>query len=399
VKTEDEVVRLFVAANPVPRPELLDPPAPLDASSLPATIGTDDGSGGWMVRDRRAKWLLLPAVAAAAIAIAGLTVLLYRSTRSGDPTAVDSGTDSLEVAEAFMDAWEDGDGESVAAMFTADGGFYHWPSLIRGERESSGSIAGGPATESLPALHEWFEALDWDYRAEGCGRPTRVDVVACHYSFDNDVMEALRLDPVEGVFFLTIEDGKVRRARSYVDAATVGRYPFLWDRFLDFVAEAHPDEFAQMWDTETHTPRLDPPSPESWRRILDEFVAVEAGPWLTREKFIRQADAICRERRSRQDASQIWTPVGIWVFPHPDYAVAQLKALPLPERSRTEAEQLVTVSERFADLLRQIRAARDAGDEALADRLSEEALDLTDQLDGLLPGLEGCPVVPLPKGG
>jgi hypothetical protein len=90
---EDQVTALFVAANPVPEPERLDPldpPDPLD--DLPGWGGVSrNASLGPSERSRLVRPRLVPLVAVAvAMALVGLTVWLYRESRSADQVKHDA---------------------------------------------------------------------------------------------------------------------------------------------------------------------------------------------------------------------------------------------------------------------------------------------------------------------
>jgi hypothetical protein len=175
----------------------------------------------------------------------------------------------IALGESFIDAWADGDGESAAAMFASDGTFDGFQPAV------------------LPALHDWFRAEGWTFRAEGCGLhgwgPAR-GVVGCGYTYENDLTRALGILPVETtISFLTSGDG-IETAWYGAGGDLVfdmfagyrGREDVLgpvWDKFLDWISNTHREDLVRMYDPDHSYPILDAASIELWRRYTGEFLA------------------------------------------------------------------------------------------------------------------------------
>lgn len=310
----------------------------------------------------------------------------------------------LAVAESFMEAWVAGDGEAVAAMFSAEA-----------------PLDGQDEMKTIPALHDWYRAVGQEFQNEGCEVLTDQVVtflrVGCAYTFDNKLTRALGGEPVAEQSVLYIGGGKIHR---YIGTGPfyMGTGPFsetFVDTFAEWVLINHPDDFERMYLDGRSSPLLDPTSIALWEQYTDEFTAspvavtqilskneTEAG---ARADFIAQAHAICRAATMRKDAVEVEPalerfPETSEILPEiaameeaiariSEEAVAEMRALPAPDTARALFNEFYRLAEQTVDIHRQTAAAASAGDTALVETLFWERVDLTHATDSFL---ERCPV-------
>ncbi len=123
----------------------------------------------------------------------------------------------------------------------------------------------------------------------------------------------------------------------------------------------------------------------------------------TSEQYTEGAEAICREASERLSAvlADFYTPGAFDIDDVEAFQViaahiseetlAELRALPVPQTDRAGLEKEYALREREIELMRQVAAARVAGDIARADDLIEKRVALThERQDGTLPS--ACPV-------
>ena len=198
--------------------------------------------------------------------------------------------EDIALGESFLQAWANGDGEAAAALFSPEGNFDGFEPAI------------------LPALHDWFRAEGWTFRAAGCGLHgwgDRRGVVGCQYAYENDLTRALGLPPVQtAVSFVTDAHGI---ATAWYGEAGDAQYDMfsgyrggdslgsqfapavledvlgpVWDTLLDRIASNHPEDLVRMYDADHDYPILDPASIELWRRYTREFLASPEAQALAR---------------------------------------------------------------------------------------------------------------------
>jgi hypothetical protein len=191
---------------------------------------------------------------AAVLLVAGMAVLFNMDLRFVDRSSPDA------VADYFMESWVAGDGEAAASMFTAQGRF---------DSSAPGMFSESLEPGHLPALHDWYRAIEWVWEDRGCGR-LRYTFVSCAYRYENRLTRAVRAEPVTGSFLLTISDDGIETVRNEFG------YYLGWDMFLDWASNTHADDFGQMFDAANSFPFLDEPSIALWERHSEEFVDVVA---------------------------------------------------------------------------------------------------------------------------
>ena len=200
----------------------------------------------------------------------------------------------LAFGESLLDAWVAGDGEAIAAMFSPEGAFDGF----------------GPGI--LPELHDWFRASGWTFKSRNCER--HVDTaeeddlglgyVGCGFTYENDVTRALEMPPTDGGLALYIDEGTVTDAstRDANGVSNLFRSPDperedlfgpVWDTFINWIANTHPEDLGRMYDPVQGYPLLDPTSIELWQLHTDEFIDSEVLRSVE-ESFEFQARRICK---------------------------------------------------------------------------------------------------------
>jgi hypothetical protein len=269
-----------------------------------------------------------------------------------------------------MDAWVAGDGDGVVALI-GDPARNHYGSL---NQVNIGAVQNVDTPDlysmpwdvaALPALHDWFRSLGWEFRREPCqlyayagnrAPWTQADVpdllgVECHYTYENDITRAVGRAPVTDRFVLYVVGDKVAR---FDDGGMFDLDADIWQMFSDWVRSAHADDFAAMYypNTAPLAPRLDEASIALWDRHVEEFVtSPEAhtpapGP-PTRAQFGAKARMICATANFEQWALRRWGP-----SPSPaalaqasQSAMEQLRALPRPNEDTAQIDRLFSLLE------------------------------------------------------
>jgi hypothetical protein len=179
----------------------------------------------------------LIAAAAAGVVVA---VVVALSSLDRHNTAADH---SKQVAESFMNAWVDGDSAGVKAVLAPDAVFDAW------------------TPESLAGLGAWFQALDWQYQANGCDAISD-QRVWCDYTFENDLTRAFGRDPIAASFVLSIDGDTVV---SVADELDVSDYRNVALAFGTWISANHRNDVSQMYATGGGYPLVDPSPPDCGR--------------------------------------------------------------------------------------------------------------------------------------
>ncbi len=254
--TDDQVVALFARANPVPSTALLDPIESVDIDSLRnrsersrAMSEVETTSAKPEAVGRRSP--LVPVLAVVAIAVIALTVLLTRDDGVASPES---------VANAYMEARENLDAEAAQALFAPD---------ARVAEE-------GFDLSQIPALFAWYRASNWNWTPGECPVSAgEVEAMArCSYQFENDWTRGLGHAPVTGEIQIVVSDGQIVSLTSYLDTAQFGD---VWEGFLIWIEQNHPDDFDQMYVPGGTAPLIDENSIALWEQYTDEFVAANEG--------------------------------------------------------------------------------------------------------------------------
>jgi hypothetical protein len=385
VITDDEVMRLFEQADPAradrpasagPEEVIEEPPAlesylfdpeASDATLVDIAFEPEPGA-----RAKRRRSLVAAAAAVLAIAVSVAVVASRHDTTrtevpvGPDPTPTTGPAAYVAAADSFMDAWVAGDGDAVVALIgdprtipedesVPEDPFWqvHLGSIdvLGDDLPWMGAPAAIRDVAALPALHDWFRAVGWEFHRGPCRLvdPFRPDggTVACNYTYENDLTRAVGRAPVTELFALDVVDDQVWTISGRMFDADAD----LWQMFSDWVRSEHPDDFAAMYDANTAppNPRLDAASIALWERHVDDFVSSPeahqppSADAPTRAQFGARARMICA-------AAALEAP---WWGPHEGMARAsqnameQLRALPRPEEDATQIDQLFSLLEEY----------------------------------------------------
>jgi hypothetical protein len=252
----------------------------------------------------------------------------------------------LDTAERFVAGWVAGDGEAVAALFAVGG---TWEDFDAG---------------TLPALHDWYRAVGWQHSSTGCVLRPPYGNVGCSYTFENDLTRFLGEVPIGGLFALEIADGEITTVTNRFNP----RHADVWQTFLQWVADHHPDDVERMYTADTSFALWDASSVELWDQYVDDFTASDEG-------YVARAESICTAAHARLndeletagielDASAEDDGSGLQLTPHDDQDVqayeetarriedevlVQLRAIPPPATIRAAVDHAYDVLERFAN--------------------------------------------------
>lgn len=320
---------------------------------------------------------------------------------AGTPPAVDISTDNEAIAEAFMTAWVEGDGDAVAAMFAADGTLDMF--IVQTGPNSSGSAIN--QVSMLPALHDWYRAVGYEFHSTGCQEmftdvPPGYEVpdVFCPYTFENELTRTFGREPLNRDFHLHIGDGEIDATG---DQLQFDAFADIWQMFSEWVATNHPNDFERMYSSPSSlTPLLDQTSIALWERHIDEFVASPEAVnqpstgGLTSGQYSAQTRMICAGAyTSFATVLAGLGPPSPYLGHHPaaheaaarisEEALQELRALRPPEENQAHLDRVFSLMEQEIYVDRQLAAAASAGDTALVEELSRQRVGLTHQKDAL----------------
>lgn len=359
-------------------------------------------------RKLRGGPLVAMAVAVAVLLVFGIPALLNRlDDRS--PAQPPAHEDShLETAELFMNAWVNGDANTAATMFNPDGKYG----------------AGVTAPEGFADLHNWFEAVGWDYYDYNCqvdpvDTPNSESVVSCFFSFDTELSRALGWATVHDSFGIVVNDRGIVFAseRNGFDA-----HRDIWFVFKDWIKANYPEDLENMfrfprrsaesltWTSEpphearNAYPLLDANSIRLWSRHLKAFIADPnairtAKAELEVSEYVARLVEACKVERdafwfeeaglwetetsnfqqyfgefSDLDASAEWHNLAVY---HSEVALASLVAESRPPAAGAEFDEFFSLVEAETQVLREIAAAAAAGNLEQYESLLGERIDAT----------------------
>lgn len=250
--TDDQVVALFVMANPVQTVDLLDPIESVDIDSLRkrsersrAMSEVETTSVKPEAVGRRSP--LVPVLAVVAIAVIALTVLLTRDDGVASPES---------VANAYMEARQNLDAEAAQALFAPD---------------ATLSDEGYDLSE-MPALFAWYRALNWEWTRGECAEPSNPPgeggvLVECSTEFESDWTRTVGHAPITADVQILVSEGAITSLISNLDGEFVG----VWDAFYTWIDENHPEDLDQMYGSAG--PLLDDDAIALWEQHTEEFAA------------------------------------------------------------------------------------------------------------------------------
>ena len=195
----------------------------------------------------------------AALAVGAVVVLAVREPGVG--------AGPMDTARGFIEARNAYDADTMRSLFAAD-------SAIGGELV--------PSVDEYEAVAGFEQATGWTYWTGECtATPIGESVrLFCPYDWENDWTRALDLGRVSGSSFqFIVADGQIQ---DLANAFSLDGFTQVWDEFLGWLEETHPDEVAAMVDQGAFAAPLDPPrlTPDAidlWKRYTEEFVASHAG--------------------------------------------------------------------------------------------------------------------------
>lgn len=255
MSTEEQISALFAKANPVPSLDLLDPIDPVDVDHLARRSDRSsemiDLETPYRVSSSSPNWRWAPAAALAF----GVVVFVALAFLAGRPSEVAS---PLETATQHMTARENLDTEAAMRLFAED-------ATVAEE---------GFGLADYNAVWAWYRAIGWDWHSSGCEQsapPTdRGALVQCSYDFENDMSRAMAHPRVTGEVSILVADGEITNLVSYLD---INQFSDVWETFLTWISENHPDDVDTMYVPGGTNPRLDDESIALWAERVDEFAA------------------------------------------------------------------------------------------------------------------------------
>jgi hypothetical protein len=271
MSTEEQVVALFAAANPVPRLDLLDPVETLDLRHFEVTRTR---SANMQTRDRiemdqepgpPRRGLLIGVAAAALVLIGALVILLNQGEApvADDTPVVTTAPESLstpapvDVASRFLGALAATDME-LAAGYVAPG--KDLPILNVDEASAQWDLATG--FQILPGSCE-------EQNTTSAGTN-----VLCPFDYNGLRSNEIGKGPYGGSFFnITVKDGLVVAARESFEFENNGFSAEMWEPFAAWVASAYPDDVARMWEDSSQSQQLQTSeSDRLWEQHTKEYV-------------------------------------------------------------------------------------------------------------------------------
>ena len=211
-------------------------------------------------RERRSRWLVGGAVAAAA-AVA-LTVWFSRSgdTKTIEPTGPVE-TSAERVATDYLENLWSYDLAAVEAAVTDPRVLDEDGRLDRWRRHQA-----------------WLQAARFSLAESRCEEGgTSVDgttAVHCDYELHALGSEFLRVGPYAGTYDITVQDGEIASVEDDFPFATNAFNAHSWVPFAAYVSRLHPDDVTAMYDKPgQQSAREDAKSRELWERYVAEYIA------------------------------------------------------------------------------------------------------------------------------
>jgi hypothetical protein len=271
MSTEEQVVALFAAANPVPRLDLLDPVEPLDLRHFEVTrtrsaeMQTRDRIDTDQEPDRPRKGLLIGVSAAAVVLIGALVIFLNQGEAPvADDTPVVttapeslSNPDAVDVATGFVGAYAASDME-LAASYVAPGKKL---SMLNVD-EAGAAWARATGFQMLPGQCEEKNTTTAGVR------------VLCPYAYNALRSNEIGMGPYEGNFInVTVKDGKVAAASESFDTSINNFSAEMWEPFAAWIAATYPEDVTRMWEDSSQGMEMHTPAAiQLWQQHTKEYV-------------------------------------------------------------------------------------------------------------------------------
>jgi len=269
VITDDQVVALFADANPVPSLDLLDPVETVDPRRLTNTSERSRAMTELKTKEprvaapRRRLWLA-PTLAAVAVAVVAIPLLVSRGGFVG------AGTQSEQVATAFMEAIAEYDGQAAYELFSPDGVHQEGPPVVIVDWSNFDRAV------QLARTNQGCDELTPVSFPDG----TRADAVECAFLVQTAAGKAIGLDSTTGTFMVYVDDGEIVRTYETWDGEAVGVLDVVALR--DWIQVNHPEAYETMYENPNNPPDRpnDPPDSEAialFEQYTAEFVAEHEG--------------------------------------------------------------------------------------------------------------------------
>jgi hypothetical protein len=213
---------------------------------------------------------------AAALGLVALVVILsthpwtHAIPANPPPTTAPGETTPVAIAMNFLQTYGAFQAEAATGYLTDDADI---GSLIGTE-----SVDASTNAEQLRLLISFLEAQGFEQMVDPCevvGASGTETYVRCTFSFHMFRSNEIGRGPFDGSSYnLTVRDGKIVQAS--VDYDTSRFSPQMWEPFLDWLRETHPDDVAVMYEDETGTNyRLSPGSIRLWEQRTREYVQTQ----------------------------------------------------------------------------------------------------------------------------
>lgn len=271
MSTEEQVVALFAAANPVPRLDLLDPVETLDLRHF-EVIRTR--SADMQTRDRTEmdqepepprRGLLIGVAAAALVLIGALVIFLNQGEApvADDTPVVTTAPESLstpaavDVANGFVEALGAADMQ-LAASYVAPGKTL----AVLSVDEPTAAWQRATGFQILPGQCEEQNTTSAGVR------------VLCAYSYDGLRSDEIGKGPYGGNFFnITVKDGQVVAVSDSFEFMTNDFSAEMWEPFALWVAAAYPDDSSLMYEDSTQSQEMHTTEANRlWEQHTKEYV-------------------------------------------------------------------------------------------------------------------------------
>jgi hypothetical protein len=217
--------------------------------------------------DRRRRWTASAAASVVAVLIlAGAVAILTGpgpTEEIAGPTVPDP-ADPVAVAEAYLTARDGYDAQAALELLADD---------VELDKASFAAVDElEPAFEALELYGFRVAPFACD-RPDGAAAPGEAVQVACQYTLDSRLLQAVDHPPIEATFRFTVEDGLITRMLEGFPNSTFG--PVAWMPWVRWLGAQHPGAYGELVrsvDGRTYL-RHDPEALEAASHLLDEYEA------------------------------------------------------------------------------------------------------------------------------
>ncbi|MDH4307753.1 MAG: hypothetical protein OEX04_09760 [Acidimicrobiia bacterium] len=294
MKSDDQVIQLFKAANPRPHPtHPSSEPPPIEALKM-RMVELPDVDGN-PIRDRRRDVLLASSLAGAAAVVGVFLVLGSSPGNQAFPPSTSSAVAApgraqaapVAVAEAAMDAIARRDTAALRRLF--------------------GSEGTSSRADTIVNRVDWYAASDTRFDNISC-RPDEGDsTVECSFELSNRISRFRELAPYPGTTTFEVADGSIEQVVERIEY--FGNWAQAILPFMGWVQETYPEQFDVVFnDPPDGWPRTTPQALGLYETLSIEYTSGETVPVSPVRAFL--------SARSSGDASTLGGALG----PSPDIA-------------------------------------------------------------------------------